>query len=468
MVRREHARVRAKSPRRASSPAAASSQASQRDRLLSAATELAGSSGAASLTVGRVIAHAEISRATFYGHFTDVEQCLLAALAPIRRRLLVGIRRAVASDRPERAAMRAVQSVLDFADARPDLARLLLCETATAGGRVRCIRDELVEQTARIVEEAQARASANALLPDLPPWLVLAVGCRLIASRLQGDERGLQDLREGLPGWIAAYESPVACHRWQAVRLLPPPARSPFLPPYALRPPAPVPSGSTRLSARIAAEDNWLRIVFATAEVVGRDGFPAATVAAITDAADVDSSAFYRLFSGKDQALAAACEMFFRHTIAVTAGAFTSGESWRERLWEAARALLQYAGANPAFAYVSLIESEAGGTGALRRVDERMRAFTIFLQDGPHQPSWPSAETTATQSADITLEAIAAAVFELGSRHARENGGLDPSNLVAPVVFVALTPFSGASAAYDFVRARAPEPDLHTLLVSVA
>jgi AcrR family transcriptional regulator len=467
MVPREHARARAKPRRRASSSAAALSLADQRERLLVGATEAARSSGAASVTVGLVIARAGVSRATFYEHFSDVEQCLVAALAPIRRRLLAGIRSSVASDRPERAALRAVQSLLSFADTRPALARLLIRDTAMAGGQVRRVRDELIEEAARVVEDAHARASATALLPDLPPWLILAATCRLIASRLHDEEPQLHDLREGLPHWIAMYESPVACHRWQAVTALPSPARSPFLPPCALRPPAAPTSGPTRPSARMVAEDNWMRIVFATAEIVRRNGYPAATVTAITEAAGVDSRAFYRLFSGKEQALAAACELLFRHAIAVAAGAFTSGESWRERLWEAARALLQYGGENPALTYVSLVESDAGGTGALQHVQERARAFTIFLQDGARQPL-PPTTATATRPSEVTLQAIASAVFELVSRHVRQDHELQLSSLVAPGMFIALTPFSGASAASDFVRAKALDPPRQTGLASAA
>jgi AcrR family transcriptional regulator len=392
---------------------------------------------------------------------------LVAALAPIRRRLLACIRSDIASDRPERAAVRAVHSILSFSETRPILARLLICDTARAGSRVHRVREELIEEAARIVEDVNARASAGALIPDLPAWVILAAACRLIAARLHEGRPRLHDLREGLPRWIAAYEAPAARRHWQVVTALRSPARSPFLPPCALRPPMAPMSGPSRLSPRATAEDNWMRIVFATAEVVRRRGYSAATVTAITETAGVDSRAFYRLFSGKEQALAAGCELFFRHAIAVAAGAFASGETWEERLWEAARALLQYAGENPALAYVSLVEGEAGGTGALLGVEERVRAFTIFLQAGPHQSPKP-ATPTATGPCEVALDAIATAVFELGSRYARQDHDLQPSSLVAPVVFIALTPFLGTSAASDFVSAKSLDPGRQPGLASPA
>jgi AcrR family transcriptional regulator len=448
-------------------PAAAGPRANQRERLLAATTAVASASGAASVTVAQVIAHAGVSRATFYENFTDIEECLVASLAPVRRRLLAGIRTHIASDRPECAATRAVHSILSFAEARPVLARLLICDAASVGGRVRCIRDELIEEAARIVEDANARASAHALIPDLPPWLIIAASCRLIAARLHDEQPRLHDLREGLPSWIAAYEAPAASHHWEAVTALRSPPRSPFLPPCALRPPLAPTSGSSRLSTRATAEDNWTRIVFATAEIVRRRGYSATTVTAITEMAGVDSRAFYRLFSGKEQALAAGCELLFRHAIAVAAGAFVSGESWQERLWEAARALSQYAGENPALAYVSLVEGDAGGRGALLDVEERTRAFTIFLRAGSHQPSG-STKATSIRPSEVALEAIAAAAFELGSRHARRDDDLRPSSLVAPLVFIALTPFVGTTAASDFVSSKALDPGSQTGLASAA
>ena len=465
MVRQDHARARIARPRASLSPAT-ESRSNQRERLLAAATAVASASGAAPVTVAQVIARAGVSRATFYENFINIEECLIIALAPIRRRLLAGIRTHIAGDRPERAVVRAVHSILSFAETRPVLARLLVCHSASAGSRVHQVREELIDEAARMVEEANARASANALIPDLPPWLILAVTCRLVARRLHDVPSPMHDLRDGLPHWIAAYEAPLAHHRWKAVSALRPPTRSPFLPPCALRPSLAPISGPSRLGARATAEDNWMRIVFATAEVVRLRGYSAATVSAITETAGVDSRAFYRLFSGKDQALAAGCELLFRHAMAVAAGAFASGETWQESLWEAARALLQYAGENPALAYVSLLESEVDGTGTLG-VEQRTRAFTIFLQAGSHQPLKPTMGISQ-RPPDVVLDAITTCVFELGSRHVRQDYDLPPSTLVAPVVFVAMAPFVGTSSASEFVCAKALDPSCRTALSSVA
>src|SRR5580692_9838592 len=113
MARRPHAEASSKVRRLAPVVAAASTsrRSSQRQRLLGAITDLAIRDGFTAVTVGQVIARAGVSRATFYEYFIDLEACFAAALAPIRRRLLAGIRSSVASDRVEHATLRATHAL---------------------------------------------------------------------------------------------------------------------------------------------------------------------------------------------------------------------------------------------------------------------------------------------------------------------------------------------------------------------
>jgi AcrR family transcriptional regulator len=459
MARRAHAEVSPRSRQLLLASATATSPGtSQRRRLLGAMTDLAISDGYASVTVGQVVALAGVSRATFYQHFIDIEACFTAALAPIRQRLLVGIRSSVASDRPEHATRRATHALFAFAGSRPAMARLLMGDSLTGGSRLRRARDEFVDDAARIIEDAHGRAGSGTTLPELPPTLLIGASCRLIASRLYEGEPHLGGLRDELLGWIAAYEMPVAGHSWRALTALPPAPSSPFLPPGALcRPPVPAP-GRTRLKADALAESHWLRIVFATAETIRHDGYSAATVTHITDVAGLDARAFYRLFTSKQQALVAGCELLFRHAIAAAAGAFAVGADWPERLWEAARALTQFADANPTLTYVALVESPTGGSSAMRRAEDLTRAFTIFLQDGFAQPSSDSAGTVCEPSG-LALEAIGTAVFELAYRHAREAGEVELSTLLAPIVFISLAPFLGPETAAKFACRQTPDAE---------
>jgi AcrR family transcriptional regulator len=55
-------------------------RASQRERLLSAATAAVSELGYPAVTVGDVVKRARVSKAAFYAHFADKEDCFLAAM----------------------------------------------------------------------------------------------------------------------------------------------------------------------------------------------------------------------------------------------------------------------------------------------------------------------------------------------------------------------------------------------------
>ena len=458
MARHTHAEACLKPRRRSpstTSAAGASRRSSQRPRLLGAITDLAVVDGYAAVTVGKVIALAGVSRATFYEYFDDLEDCFAAALAPIRRRLLAGIRTSVGNDRAEHASLCAIRALFAYAGSRPAAARLLLSDSLTGGSRLHSAREDLIEAAAGTIEDAHRRAACDAILPDLPPWLLMAVCCRAVGSRLHDEEPNLRALQEDLCGWVAAYDTPGTHHRWSTIAALPPAPSSPYLPRGAMRPPPALRAGQRRMAGTIA-EYQWSRIVFAAAEVIRRDGYSAATVAAITEVACVDARAFYRLFAGKQQALAAASELLFGNAMAAAVGAFMAGESWPERLWEAARVLTQFADQNPTLTYVSLVESQAGGSSAIRGLEARTRAFTIFLLEGLARVSGRPPGIRPDPS-EVALEAIGLAVFELAYRHAREDYEAPLAMLLAPIVFIALAPFLGAVEAGDYVCMRTPQ-----------
>src|ERR1700733_172355 len=172
MARHTHAEACLKPRRRTPSTisvAGASRRASQRPRLLGAITDLAVVDGYAAVTVGKVIARAGVSRATFYEYFEDLEECFAAALAPIRRRLLAGIRISVANDRAEHASLRAIRALFAYAGSRPASARLLLSDSLTGGSRLHSVREELIEAAARIIEDAHRRGGSAPPPPPPPP-----------------------------------------------------------------------------------------------------------------------------------------------------------------------------------------------------------------------------------------------------------------------------------------------------------
>jgi AcrR family transcriptional regulator len=420
-----------------------SRRADQREWLLAGMLAAVRSKGYTATTIGKVVALARVSRPTFYEHFTGKEDCFLAGLAPIRNQLLGKIASAVHDAAPEGSTGAAVASIVNFASAEPALARMLLAEPLAGGRRVLDAREATLGEMARIVEGARQLAPASAAIPDLPDRVLLGATCRLLACRLASSKPALTGLSDDLLTWLQSYKQPAGEHRWCKLVPCPPPARSPFLAPSPLR--APTSIVSARVSEERLAEQRALSIMFATAEIVRRDGYSSATVAEIGRRAGVDGRTFYRLFADKQDAFAAATDVLFRHLMAVAAAAFAAGSSWPHGVWEAARALTQCVEQNSALAYVSLVESPAASPDAVRRAGELACAFTIFLQEGYRH------ELTRSPPSAVTLDAIAMTVFELVHQHARSSSDAPLSALAGHVAFIALAPFLGAAETNEFL-----------------
>jgi AcrR family transcriptional regulator len=423
----------------------------QRDRVLGAVSELTARDGYTEVTVGAVISHAGVSRPTFYEHFSGREDCLLAALAPLYARLLAEVLEAVDGASPAGAAGAAASALVSFAQREPAMARLALGEPLAAGSRCLCARDDFVASLAHRIEAAYARAPRDAPAADLSGRVLVGAISRMLASRLAREEPITDAFSRELLAWVEAYELPLERHRWRALQAVAKPRRSQYPPAAALRAPAPSAENGRRVHNAAALAEQRMRIIFATAELVSRVGYEAATVTAISREAGLDTRAFYRCFSEKAQALRAAGELLFGHLMAVAAGAFVVGETWPERVWEAASALAECAQQNETLARVWLLHGQAAGPATADRLQEIARAFTVFLEEGLRD------EATSTPP-DVTLEAISTSVFEIGYQLARSGDGQELPGLVPHLVFIALAPFLGASKTSRFVAERCAEP----------
>jgi hypothetical protein len=138
-------------------------------------------------------------------------------------------------------------------------------------------------------------------------------------------------------------------------------------------------------------------------------------------------------------------EIGLQQVLNVTAGAFFSGASWPERIWEAAAALTQFLESNPLIAHVGFVEAHAVGPGASQRINDSHVAFAIFLQEGYlNVTDGPPPTSTA-------VEAIVTAVFEVVYQQARDSAAPRLAGLAGHVAFLCLAPFLGAQEANDFV-----------------
>ena len=177
--------------------------ASQRDRLYRAIIDVVAEKGYARVSVSDVLARARISRATFYEHFADKEDCFLSAYDATVERLLGRIRRLAdeATTADARARLGAlIDAYLATIAAEPPLARTFLIEVYAVGPKALERRSAVLERFVDLL---------SGLLIGAPGWpddpsthrlrceaFVGALGSLVTTRVARGDFGALADLRE--------------------------------------------------------------------------------------------------------------------------------------------------------------------------------------------------------------------------------------------------------------------------------
>lgn len=431
------------------SPSRTDRRSTQRERLIAGMIAAAHRHGYAGANVAQVIAHAGVSRPTFYEYFADKDECFLAAHRELSRLLVWEIRRAVAAEAPAQALQAAIRTLIKLSEEYPDRAGFLTNEAMAGGWRGLDERDRLIDQMAQVVEDARGRVPAQTPTPDLPIQVVLGAGRWLLAPALRRGERDLTALRDDLIRWVESYEMPNAEHRWHTLELGPELPPSPHVAQMSLQPPPAIPPGRSKLSKGEIVRNQRERILFATAQVAAAKGYTVATVADITATAGVDRRVFYKNFSDKQEAFLAVHEFCVQQLMAVTASAFFSGGAWPERSWEAMRACTQFQATHSIVTHVALVESHAVGASAIQRIDDSRAVFTLFFQEGSQYTSGPVSKAA--------MEAILAAIFEVFYHRARGGQADQMSRLTCNGVYLMLAPFLGPAAANEFIEEKLRE-----------
>jgi AcrR family transcriptional regulator len=420
-------------------------RSTQRERLLDATIELAGRDGLAAATIAHVIAHAGVSRPTFYEYFGDRDACFTVALAHVQQHLLADVRSTIDRDAPEHAVAAAIAALIEFANSCPAKARVAFNEALGGGARALDVRDQGIAQIARVIEQAEQLAPGNAAVPDLCKRALIGGVYRILATRLRRGEPGTSVLHDDLLRWVASYERPVAAQGWHTLE---PVALAASCPPSAaLLAPPPLPPGRPRVASEEVLHNQRLRILLATAEVASEKGYPATTIAEITKRAGVDGRAFYRQFANKREVFAAVHELFFQHLVALTASAFFTGESWPERIWKAVHTFASVLESNPALAYFEFVESHAAGPLAMQRFNDATAAFTIFLQEGFQQ-------RRSNPPPHVAPEAIVATSFEVFYLRIRRHVGASLAGLTPHLARLSLVPFLGTDETNELIQTK--------------
>jgi AcrR family transcriptional regulator len=154
---------------------------SQRGRMLRAVAEAVADKGFARVTVADVISRAGVSRETFYEHFSDKDECFLAALDGGARTLLEILSSALAhaGEDPRERLEEMLKAYLNTLAAEPAFAKAFLIDAYGASPETTERRLELQQRFVDLVAEifpAADRFTCEALVAAISAMVTARVG----------------------------------------------------------------------------------------------------------------------------------------------------------------------------------------------------------------------------------------------------------------------------------------------------
>lgn len=208
-------------PRGRSSLPASAVRAVQRQRLLTATIAAVAEQGLGHITVADIVRRAKVSRAAFYAHFTDKEDCFLAA-TDYGGNLLVAATIAPTRDMPASTPPEAVlragcRAYLRFLADEPAFARVFFIDMPSAGARAVGRLDQASEQFAQLNKEWHDHARKQfPEWPDVPYDAYLGLSgatVELVSVRVRrGRTAELPELEDTL---VALYLAVLAGEPWR-------------------------------------------------------------------------------------------------------------------------------------------------------------------------------------------------------------------------------------------------------------
>lgn len=201
--------------------------ADQRSRILSAVAGLVADGGYADLTVELIIKRARVSYRTFYKHFSDKEDCLLAHYDAVIREIEREIRRRLAAEPrpwPEQVAL-ALGALIELIVVRPEMASGVV-EAPTVGPRILSRYEQVPKALVPLFQEGRELSPRGAELPStVEATLAGSVFWSLYQRLVVGETDRLTELLPELTELVLrTYIGPAAASRVAQTSLGPAPA----------------------------------------------------------------------------------------------------------------------------------------------------------------------------------------------------------------------------------------------------
>lgn len=171
----------------------------QRRRLLAAMTEALTEHGYANVTTTHVSESAGVSTSTFYKHFGNLWDCLLAAYVTGADAFCEEIEAACATRDPRAAPLEAgIDGALAFLTAEPDLAYLLCAQAPREASAIAAARRLLVARLAAMLRRGSDEGDGQLQPPGLDERLIDATLVFVFTRISAGEAERLLDLAPDL------------------------------------------------------------------------------------------------------------------------------------------------------------------------------------------------------------------------------------------------------------------------------
>jgi AcrR family transcriptional regulator len=171
-----------------------------RERLLEAMLVVSGELGYERVAVRDVIGRGGTSRATFYKHFDDREDCFAQAYHDasewLRRRLIGAAKRQPSWREGLRAGL---AELLEFCANQPAIAKALFVEVHAAGEKALAERRDLMERLSLALDGARRELSTRQAPPPITStFMVGAIDTLVCAKLMDGDAERAPEMLPGL------------------------------------------------------------------------------------------------------------------------------------------------------------------------------------------------------------------------------------------------------------------------------
>jgi AcrR family transcriptional regulator len=429
--------------------------AHQRERLFKAIIEAVNEQGFVATTISDLVSRAGISRRSFYEHFANKEECLLAAYDAIVARLERRLLRAAAAAEDWPAQLETyIRELFEAAGERPDLAQLVCVEVGAAGPAGVQRWAEGASTLQRYITEGFQRAPGPGTMPDPVARAFVGALRRVLYSRVRSERssRALRaDLLKALPdllAWIALYyPSPAGVPRRPQRKDGNAPqqigGRAPgTLSPRPLSGTRGLPRGEHNLPRGFVIFNQRERIFDAIANLTAAKGYSALSLDEIAAEAAVSLQTFYTHFANKEEAFLATYEVGHTKSMAFVNQTLAGQSGWVPAVRAGTRALLEFLASEPSYAHLACVDVLIAYPHVADRLDEANAFYTelLSLRAGKDSPTLPAAP--------IVGEAIVGGVFELLHDYILRGETRELGELGEHIAYIVLTPFMGAEAAW--------------------